>query len=283
MRIFLSVCSLALLATVAQPRAARGADLSQYSLSDYQLSVSPDQESSSDKSVYGVVNYTGGFVEKAAVALAAPARMSEFTVQIPAFCTGVEILEAGFTHQRGQTRSSLVTGSTNRFTVPSQVTVTGLWVTLNGPAATACTIPLISGSGPTPPPTPTLPIDGNFAGTRGVQMSIAGGIVTRHNLILQNPNNGVASAINFSTGFRADAFNPSNFTAQAWSDVLVVTPLNQWAACRIPLGFGLTNALNGTEQFTLSMSWPAAVFIDVWGRCGWNGLRADSAIISRLP
>ena len=283
MRIFLSVCSVILLATVAQSGTARAADLSEYSLSDYQLSIGSEKDSSADKSVYGVVNYAGGFVDKAAVTLAAPARMSEFTVQIPAFCTGVEILEAGFTHQRGQTRASLVTGSTNRFTVPPQAAVIGLWVTLNGPATTTCSIPLISGTGPTPPPTPVLPIDGSFVGTRGVQLSIAGGIVTRHNLIIQNPNNGVTSAINFSTGFTADAFNPSNNTAQAWSDVVVVTPLNQWATCRLPLGFSLTNSLIGSEQFTLSMSWPAAVFVDAWGRCGWNGLRVDSAIITRLP
>lgn len=236
--------------------------------------------------VLGTVEYHGGFLHNATVTLAQPLAITAFSVEVPAFCSGVEVLEAGYTAARGPVRATPVADHKNRFAIPPGTAVTSLWVTLNGPAGQECTVPLMStDDGPVPPPQPAPhELDGRYAGTRNVHIELTGGQVSRHNLMLQMPGVANPSPIHFTTGFTADLYLHGQWDSLGFADQVVLSPYtHQWIACRVPLSFRMLATPGNPDLFALSMTGPSHLSIDVMGRCTVAGSRIDTASIRRLP
>lgn len=235
-----------------------------------------------NKQVYGVINYGGGFEERAHVEFQTPVTLRSFSIHIPAFCTGVEVLEAGVLNGRGEVAAIATDGTNTVFNVSVRGPVNGLWVTLNGPDTSSCTIPLISNTGSTPPP--ATAVDGNYGGQRGVLMVIQGGFVTNHNLTLQNNMTGVQSPVVFTAKFARDSFNPSIYTTLAYSDGVIYGNLGQAVVCRSNIKVTINPLVADFSQIALSATYPDQVYLDVFGRCAAMANRTDTLIVNRqLP
>jgi hypothetical protein len=235
--------------------------------------------------VLGTVEYQGGFLQDARVNFPQPIAITNFSVEVPAFCSGVEVLEAGYTASRGPVRAAPVAGEKNKFAIPAGTAVASLWVTLNGPASQSCTIPLMSvDDGSTPADPVAHELDGRYAGTRNVQIELLAGQVVRHNIMLQMAGVPNPSPVRFTTGFAADFYMHGQWESRAFADQVILSPVsNQWVACRVPLSFRMLYTPGNPDLFALSMTSPSYLSVDMFGRCTVAGSRTDTATIQRLP
>ncbi len=98
----------------------------------------------SASSVLATLRYEGGFVNRQHIALQTPAEVKKFKVQIPSFCGDVEILEAG-TVTEGVEDLAEATDADGVFAVNGGdgMRIGQIFLTLNGPDAASCTIPVL--------------------------------------------------------------------------------------------------------------------------------------------
>ncbi len=95
------------------------------------------------ETLLGALSYPGGFVQNLEIAV--PSKMvTHFRMAVPAFCQGVEILEASTVTEGVKDKAKLLNKEANLFTVneESGSRISKIAVTLNGPVATACQIPI---------------------------------------------------------------------------------------------------------------------------------------------
>lgn len=95
-------------------------------------------------SVLATLRYDGGFINRQHIELQAPVELKKFKVQIPSFCGDVEILEAG-TVTEGIEDVAEATDAEGVFVVNGGdgMRVGQIFLTLNGPDAASCTIPVL--------------------------------------------------------------------------------------------------------------------------------------------
>lgn len=239
--------------------------------------------------VLGTIDYQGGFQQDATVEFPQPLAITTFSVEVPAFCREVEVLEATYTGLRGPVRAVPVQGSRNTFSIPAGTPVTALMVTLNGPLNQVCTIPVMTADDPStdpsnPPPTVPSELDGVYSGTRNVHMEIAQGRVIRHNFIYQSAGVMDPSIVHFTSPFVADPYLNGRWDARAYSDQVLRSPVTtEWMVCRIPLAFRIVATPGAPHIYSISVTGPASVGVDMFNRCFINGSRIDSATIQRMP
>lgn len=107
-------------------------------------SVAFDSSAETTSSVLATLRYEGGFVNRVHIELQAPAEVKKFKVQIPSFCGDVEILEAG-TVTEGVEDLAEATDAEGVFAVNGGdgMRIGQIFLTLNGPDAASCTIPVL--------------------------------------------------------------------------------------------------------------------------------------------
>lgn len=238
--------------------------------------------------VLGTIDYQGGFKQDARIEFQQPLAITTFSVEIPAFCRGVEILEAAYTGLRSPVRAIPVQGYRNTFSIPAGTPVTALLVTLNGPVDQVCTIPVMTtedpSDDPSNPPVEPSELDGVYAGTRNVHMELSQGRVIRHNLIYQAAGVMDPSAVRFTSAFIADPYLHGRWDARAYSDQVLRSPVTtEWMVCRVPLAFKILSTPGAPHLYSISMTGPASVGVDMFNRCFINGSRIDTATIQRMP
>lgn len=102
--------------------------------------VEPGQK----EELVGALSYTGGFALDVAFPLTPSRVVTEFRLAIPAFCEGVEILEANTVTEGVKDKAQLVDKSENRFAVNqgNGARISNLLISANGPTAKSCQIPI---------------------------------------------------------------------------------------------------------------------------------------------
>lgn len=92
----------------------------------------------------GALNYEGGFRSRIELDVSPDQKIAQFKVSIPAFCAGVEVLEAGTISEGFFDAARLVDADADVYEVNGGAgsRATSIALALNGPAGAACDIPV---------------------------------------------------------------------------------------------------------------------------------------------
>ena len=97
----------------------------------------------------GALQYEGGFANRLSMTLPEAKVVQTFRVALPAFCTGVEILEAGTVTEGVFDPATLTQTARNVFTVVGgRQRIREIVVSLNGPVEARCAIPIFLTTAP---------------------------------------------------------------------------------------------------------------------------------------
>lgn len=232
-----------------------------------------------EKQISGVYDYAGGFVNRARINFQGSSILRGFSIRIPAFCTGVEVLEAGVVTGNGDIEAAATDASRSHFATSGLNVVSGVWVTLNGPATAVCSIPILQ-DGDSIQAAPSL-VDGQFLGPDGTNMQIQNGLVMSHNMTLRSAAVRYQAPLIFTTGFSPVRGNDMTFYASATADLYATNALGQAVICRYPVGVSMTAVVSDFSQFTLTLIFADQVGIDAFGRCIGVGTRRSTVFLRK--
>ena len=221
--------------------------------------------------VLGVLQYRGGFAKDLSVPFAAAIALRGFTVKIPAFCRDVEVIEAGALSDQDSVLVRRSTTNPNTFYVDRtqglDSLITALKVTVNGPLAAGCDIPVleVEGSGPVDP-IPSNPTDGSFAAVDGTRVLINRGAIVRHNISIGSPNSNQATAVIFSSSLVNNGFDRDTYQARGYADYPVFGPFGP-TYCRLNISFDFNYRNINQGEMAMRMSHSGSILLDQFGRC----------------
>lgn len=97
-----------------------------------------------EETFVGVLDYQGGYDPNLMIPIYPARKVKGYRIAIPAYCTGIEVLESGVTMESTYEKSKLLDKGTNSYAVNDGhgLIISGINMKLNGPAEKNCTIPI---------------------------------------------------------------------------------------------------------------------------------------------
>ena len=103
----------------------------------------PNEPDSASMEYVGMLGYQGGYFHRGVVTWESPAPIDQFEVRIPAYCQGVEVVEAGALDQAQKFISAVgINSNRHLFKFQTPQTLNQIQISLNGPKNQACDIPV---------------------------------------------------------------------------------------------------------------------------------------------
>ncbi|MEN9835649.1 MAG: hypothetical protein RL011_1842 [Pseudomonadota bacterium] len=103
----------------------------------------PTEPDESSLEYVGFLGYQGGYFHRGVVTWESPASIDQFEIRIPSYCQGVEIVEAGALDPAQKFISAFgINASRHLYRFSTPQTLNQIQVSLNGPKAQACDIPV---------------------------------------------------------------------------------------------------------------------------------------------
>lgn len=98
----------------------------------------------SNGSLIGAINYTGGFQQNASIDIAPSLFVKGLSITVPAFCEGVSILEASTVTEGVVDKATLIEQSQNYYSVNNGAgsRISRITIAVNGPIGSHCQLPV---------------------------------------------------------------------------------------------------------------------------------------------